>query len=88
MEVEMRQPRSSQVHVSQAVSRASSLTWTMTGDPDINKVMLWYGQGPFLEISLCLKDLKKIPPNILKQTGQQRPFFCSHTIPLSLLLNS
>ena len=36
----MRQPRSSQVHVSQAVPRASSLTWTMTGDPDINKVFL------------------------------------------------
>ena len=42
MEVEMRQPRSSQVHVSQAVPRASSLTWTLTGDPDINKVFLLF----------------------------------------------
>ena len=47
----MRQPRSSQVHVSQAVPRASSLTWTMTGDPDINKVFLLF---PSLVLSLLL----------------------------------
>ena len=40
MEVMMRQPRSSQVHVSQAVPGASPLTWAMEGDPEINKVRL------------------------------------------------
>ena len=40
MEVMMRQPRSSQVHVSQAVPGASPLTWAMEGDPEINKVRI------------------------------------------------
>ena len=40
MEVMMRQPRNSQIHVSQAVPGASPLTWNMEGDPDINKVSL------------------------------------------------
>ena len=38
MEVMMREPRNSQIHVSQAVPGASPLTWNMEGDPDINKV--------------------------------------------------
>ena len=40
MEVMMRQPRSSQVHVSQAVPGGSPLTWAMEGDPEINKVRI------------------------------------------------
>ena len=39
MEVMMRQPRNSQIHVSQAVPMSSSLTWSMQGDESINKVV-------------------------------------------------
>ena len=40
MEVTMREPRNSQIHVSQAVPGASPLTWAMEGDAEINKVRL------------------------------------------------
>ena len=40
MEVMMREPRNSQIHVSQAVPGASPLTWAMEGDAEINKVRL------------------------------------------------
>lgn len=50
MEVMMRQPRNSQVHVSQAVPGASPLTWAMEGDPEINKVRL---RKMFRRIHVC-----------------------------------
>ena len=36
--VRMRQPRNSQVMVSQAVPRSSPLSWTLEGDQEINQV--------------------------------------------------
>ena len=36
--VRMRQPRNSQVEVSQAVPRSSPLSWTLEGDQEINQV--------------------------------------------------
>ena len=38
MDVRMRQPRQSQVHVSQAVARSSPLSWRLEGDKTINQV--------------------------------------------------
>ena len=61
----MRQPRSSQVHVSQAVPGASPLTWTMEGDAEINKVRLSkksvFILSSLLSRSTCLRMLRMTP---------------------------